>query len=206
MNTLLPEFMRQPLSALAGKPALRPDWLDLKRLGIVPANPFLTAQAEKPQTIRDFSLSQLTRTNLQMLLHWEDRNSMAHSVESRLPFLDYRVVEFLLGLPDELKLSAGTTKRVLRESMRNILPERIRTRMDKIGFATPEEVWMREGDPELFRQALVQAVDSSCGILNNKAVDHLQAIIAGKAPFNFAIWRMISFGTWMRVFKVEPQV
>jgi asparagine synthase (glutamine-hydrolysing) len=60
-----------------------------------------------------------------MLLHWEDRNSMAHAVESRVPFLDYRLEEFVLGLPDDLKIAGATTKLVLREAMRGVLPEKI---------------------------------------------------------------------------------
>jgi len=77
-----------------------------------------------------------------MLLHWEDRNSMAHSIESRLPFLDYRLVQLSLGLPDDCKLSQGMTKRVLREAMKGILPDGVRERVDKMGFFTPEEIWV----------------------------------------------------------------
>jgi len=76
---------------------------------------------------------------------------MAHSLEARLPFLDYNVVEFTLGLPEEYKLEMGITKRVLREAIRGIIPESIRGRIDKLGFVTPEEVWVREDDPAKFR-------------------------------------------------------
>jgi asparagine synthase (glutamine-hydrolysing) len=138
-----------------------------------------------------------------MLLHWEDRDSMAHSVESRLPFLDYRLVEFVIGLPAEFKLWDGTTKRVLRAAMHGILPEKVRNRMDKMGFVTPEEVWIREEAPDLFRAELRHAIDASQGIITSKALDRLEAVIAGKEEFSFLVWRMISFGRWMERFGVR---
>lgn len=203
-STSLPEMLRQPLAELAGKPALSPPWLDLSLIGVAPVNPFVAVSEGRPATIRNLSQSQLTHTNLQMLLHCEDRNSMAHSIEARVPFLDYQMVQYALGLPDDFKLSAGMTKRVLREAMAGLIPERVRRRTDKIGFATPEEVWLRSENPELFRKALSHAIESSFGIINREALGYLDAIIAGKSPFNFAIWRMISFGAWMRVFQVCP--
>ena len=81
-------------------------------------------------------------TNLPALLHYEDRNSMHFSIEARVPFLDYRVVEYIASLPLDQKLRRGVTKRVLRRAIRGIVPETIRCRMDKMGFVTPEEVWM----------------------------------------------------------------
>jgi len=156
----------------------------------------------KTGSIREFSYGQLTASNLQMLLHWEDRDSMAHSIESRVPFLDYRLVEYVLGLPDEFKLKEGVTKLVLREGMRNVLPERIRMRMDKMGFVTPEEVWLRERAAAQFKIALDEAIAASHGIINESAKKILQEIIEGTRPFSFLAWRMISFGAWMKQFNV----
>jgi asparagine synthase (glutamine-hydrolysing) len=137
-----------------------------------------------------------------MLLHWEDRDSMAHSVEARLPFLDYRLVELALGLPEEAKLAAGVTKRVLRDAMQGLLPEEVRGRMDKIGFATAEEQWLRHERPQEFRAALRAALEASQGVLRPQALEHLEEVIAGRRPFSFLPWRMISFGAWMRRFQV----
>ena len=147
--------------------------------------------------------SLLTATGLPMLLHWEDRNSMAHSVESRLPFLDFRLVELVMGLPAEFKLAGAITKRVLRTAMQGILPEKVRNRMDKMGFVTPEEIWMREEAPDLFRAELRRAIEASQGVMTAKAADRLEAVIAGREPFSFLIWRMISFGRWMERFAVK---
>jgi asparagine synthase (glutamine-hydrolysing) len=89
-----------------------------------------------------------TGSSLQSLLRYEDRNSMAFSVEARVPFLDYRLVELAFAMPGHTKVRDGLTKVVLREAMRGILPERIRSRHDKIGFATPEGQWFRTAGRE----------------------------------------------------------
>jgi asparagine synthase (glutamine-hydrolysing) len=81
---------------------------------------------------------------LEHLLKWEDRNSMNFSIEARLPFLDYHLVEYTLALPSEKKIKNGQTKYILREEMKGILPEKIRLRTSKIGFDTPEDEWFRE--------------------------------------------------------------
>jgi asparagine synthase (glutamine-hydrolysing) len=204
LNNVLPEPVRQPLRHLAGKPGgMAPSWLDMDRLGAVPRDPFLEAGSARAESVRAMSLSQLAATSLPMLLHWEDRDSMAHSIEARVPFLDYRLVEFVLGLPDEFKIAEGMTKRVLREGMRGILPERVRGRVDKLGFVTPEEVWVREQSPALFRNALRDAVDISAGIIKGDSLALLERTIEGKQPFTFLIWRLISFGAWMRVFSLR---
>lgn len=203
LNVLLPEFLRPPLRCLSGKTDTAPAWLDLAALGATVANPF--PQVSGGDAVYRLSHDQLTRSNLQMLLHWEDRDSMAHSVETRLPFLDYRLVEFALGLPAEFKIADGVTKRVLREGLRDVLPERIRTRMDKLGFATPEEEWLRSRYPDWFRKALRDAVEASNGILNgDAALQMLERMISGATPFHFLPWRMISFGAWIRAFGIRP--
>src|SRR5207249_6109379 len=96
----------------------------------------------------------LTRKGLRALLHYEDRNSMAFGVEARLPFLDYRLVEFLYGLAPELKIRNGWTKAVLREALDGVLPDEVRWRVDKMGFVTPEDIWFRTSLREMTRDIL----------------------------------------------------
>jgi asparagine synthase (glutamine-hydrolysing) len=203
LNNVLPEVLRQPLRRLAGKPGGSVPWLDLARLRAVPRDPFLDAGAAKAETVQEMSRSQFAATSLPMLLHWEDRDSMAHSIEARVPFLDYRLVEFVLGLPDEYKISGGMTKRVLRGGMQGVLPERVRNRVDKLGFVTPEEVWVREQSPDLFRQALRDTVDVAGAAVKSDVLTMLEETIAGRRPFDFLIWRLISFGRWIRRYSVE---
>ena len=85
----------------------------------------------------------ILKFSLPVLLRYEDRNSMAHSVEARLPFLDYRLVEMLASLPLSQKMRGGWTKYVLRNAMTGILPEKVRLRKSKLGFSTPEDMWFR---------------------------------------------------------------
>ncbi|HEV2831554.1 MAG TPA: asparagine synthase (glutamine-hydrolyzing) [Hanamia sp.] len=79
---------------------------------------------------------------LEELLRYADRNAMAHGVEVRLPFLNHQLVEFIFSLPSQYKIQNGFTKFLLRTSMNHILPEEIGWRKDKIGFETPQKLWM----------------------------------------------------------------
>lgn len=202
-NYTLPEQFKDKLRYFAGRAVAQPAWLSCKQLGCVAANPFQSVGAAGAETVRGLSIAQLTASNLQMLLHWEDRDSMGHSIESRVPFLDYRLVEFVLGLPDEYKLSDGVTKRVLRQGMSGILPDVIRDRMDKLGFVTPEETWLRETAPDLFREKMNEAISISGGILRKaEANQMLEDMISGRLRFGSLPWRLISFGVWIKQFNV----
>jgi asparagine synthase (glutamine-hydrolysing) len=153
-------------------------------------------------SVNALSFAQLTRTNLQMMLRSADRSSMAHSVESRVPFLDHRLVEFALGLPAEFKIGGGVTKRVLRAAMSGVLPDRIRDRVDKIGFETPESRWITGDRRMWFRSQLEQAVEISNRLVPASTLIRMDAMARGTRPFDREPWRAISLGQWMRAFAV----
>jgi asparagine synthase (glutamine-hydrolysing) len=153
--------------------------------------------------VDQLSHQQLTRTSLPALLRYEDRNSMAHSVEARTPFVDYRLVEFVFNLPAHFKISEGNTKKVMRDAMKGILPETIRTRRDKLGFATAEEVWMCIERPAQFKKEISEAIDKSQGLLNNKTSIMADQMLSGKIPFNWVLWRIINLGHWIEIFNVK---
>lgn len=90
------------------------------------------------RNIRELSIQLITEMGLPALLHYEDRNAMANGIESRLPFLDHRLVEFCLALPEEYLLHGARRKYLLREAMRPHLPDLIYRRYDKMGFEVPE--------------------------------------------------------------------
>jgi asparagine synthase (glutamine-hydrolysing) len=203
MNAVLPAGLREPARRLVGKTHSGTHVIDLERLSAAPRDPFLDERGKRPSSMRELSVNQLTATNLQMLLHWEDRDSMAHSIEARVPFLDYRLVEFTLGLPDEYKIRDGLTKRVLRIALADMLPESVRARTDKLGFVTPEQAWMQEQDPQAFRTALSQAIEASSGIIRSHALRLYDTMVAGSRPFDHLVWRLISFGAWIRAFDVR---
>ena len=85
-----------------------------------------------------------TTYSIPILLRYGDKNSMMYGIESRLPFLDYRLVEKVSSLSMEEKINNGWTKFILRNAMKGIIPEKIRKRKSKLGFSTPEEKWFRE--------------------------------------------------------------
>jgi asparagine synthase (glutamine-hydrolysing) len=92
--------------------------------------------------IEDLQTFEITTLQLPHLLRYEDRNSMRHSIETRLPFLDYRLVEFCVSIAPQFKIRDGWTKYVLRRAMESVLPNDIAWRRDKIGFAAPERTWI----------------------------------------------------------------
>ncbi len=199
----LPENVKNLLVFASGRPSVvNPSWLDCKKLGCSPKNPHLGIGYSMAASIKELSIAQLTTSNLPMLLHWEDRDSMAHSIESRVPFLDYRLIEFVAGLPDRFKLSDGMTKRVMREGMTGIIPDMIRNRVDKLGFVTPEEVWLKS-NAESFKCQLITSIERSGGIIRPSALGLFDDIVTARRPFSFVIWRLLNFGEWLSRFSVN---
>jgi asparagine synthase (glutamine-hydrolysing) len=140
-------------------------------------------------------------TNLPALLHYEDRNSMHFSIEARVPFLDYRVVEYLASLPLDQKLRRGVTKRVLRRAIRGIVPEAIRCRMDKMGFVTPEEVWMGRELGPIVEEVFASASFRSRPYWDADAVAaDFARFRAGKAEYSWEVLRIFVTELWLRLF------
>jgi asparagine synthase (glutamine-hydrolysing) len=199
-NKLVPDFIRQPIRKMLNKSVKNPEWLNADQLKIDWRDPL----AMNPhRSLIDQSLMQIHHSSLPMLLHFEDRDSMAHSVESRTPFLDYRLVEFTLGLPAEFKMAQGWTKRILRESMAGVLPDAIRWRTDKLGFATAEEEWVKKYAPDQFRKGVLESLEASNGILKPLILSLTEKMIQGKMPFDHVLWRWICFGQWVKRFKLS---
>lgn len=139
---------------------------------------------------------------LEHLLKWEDRNSMWFSLESRVPFLDYRLVEQTLASAPDMKIKKGTTKYILREAMRNTLTEKLRTRKDKIGFMTPEDEWFRDIK---FQKFIGDILDSESFkerkiIMPDKAKALYQKHLNGQVQISKEIWKWINLELWFREF------
>ncbi|MCX7670005.1 MAG: asparagine synthase C-terminal domain-containing protein, partial [Anaerolineae bacterium] len=140
---------------------------------------------------------------LPSLLRFDDRNSMAHSIESRVPFLDYRLIEFCFALPPEQKIRDGATKYILREAMRGIIPERVRTRHDKIGFSTPQDTWLRAELAPWLREVFTSAGFRQRPYWTPEVVlDMLDQHGRGAADHNAVLWRCLAVELWHQVWSV----
>lgn len=137
---------------------------------------------------------------LPSLLRYEDRNSMAHSIEARLPFLDYRLVEFAFSLAPEAKIRHGETKAVLRDAMRGIVPDAILARRDKVGYDTPVDIWFRRrfrGDVE---GLLLSARTRERGIFDETQLRARLGLFFGGRPMPHQVWRWVMLEMWFRTF------
>jgi asparagine synthase (glutamine-hydrolysing) len=137
----------------------------------------------------------LTERGLPALLRHGDRNSMRFSVESRVPFLDAGLADFLLTLPEDYLISEnGETKRILRRAMRGIVPDAILDRRDKVGFATPEREWLG-----LIAHRAREWLSEDLGmdfVNRHVLVREFDSMIAGETPFSWQAWRWINFCRW----------
>jgi asparagine synthase (glutamine-hydrolysing) len=139
---------------------------------------------------------------LEHLLKWEDRNSMCFSLEARVPFLDYRLVEKSLSLPSENIMRNGMTKHILREATKGLVPEKIRMRKDKIGFGTPEDDWLRTN---IFRGYILDLLNSDKS--NNRGyIKSIEAIRLYRKHLNKSIniskdiWKWVNLELWFNIF------
>ena len=140
-------------------------------------------------------------SSLPALLRYEDRSSMAFSIEARLPFLDHLLVSFLFSLPARHKIRDGYTKYVMREAMRGIIPERVRTRTDKVGFATPEASWWRGDLLPFVRDVFGDRRTRARRLYDTeKLLTLVGANTAGKVHAGRAIWRALCMELWFREF------
>ncbi|MGD0534818.1 MAG: asparagine synthase (glutamine-hydrolyzing) [Methanoregula sp.] len=148
---------------------------------------------------------ELVSTNLPELLHYEDRNSMAFSIEARVPYLDIRVAEYIASLPFKEKIHNGVTKAVLRRAIKGLIPESIRCRQDKMGFVTPEECWMKNELRPFVLGILSSGSFKSRPYWDADAVaKNYLAFIEGTSAYSFDVWRIICAEMWLRKFIDSP--
>ena len=157
-----------------------------------------------PGSLHELLQGQTESVSLPSLLRYEDRNSMAHSIEARVPMLDHRVVEFAFRLPDELKVNGVETKYLLREAMKGMIPEQVRARRDKVGFrAEPQATWLLA---ERHRDSLLaNRTEYEERWLDSGA---LAAAIDGSdrsTETEFMVWRAINAKLWLRQHFGSPE-
>ncbi|MCC6452394.1 MAG: asparagine synthase C-terminal domain-containing protein, partial [Acidobacteria bacterium] len=125
--------------------------------------------------------------------------SMAASIESRVPFLDHKLVEFSARMPREMKLRGGTTKWILREAMVGVLPQEILTR-PKMGFPVPLGKWLRTTHRHIVDEYVLGTRAASRGIFDRQYVASLVARHMAGENADEKLWALINFEVWARTF------
>jgi asparagine synthase (glutamine-hydrolysing) len=195
------QSITQLISTLAyfNSPNMR--WLNYRR-----RNSYLRHFPQPFPELRDYASAssdiftlqklEIERTCLPALLRYEDKNAMRHAIETRLPFLDYRLVEFALSLPSELKLSDGWSKNILRRAMVGKMPESIVWRRNKLGFEAPERIWLK-----MHYQSMLSAVGKS--ELLAELCDQRRLMKVFERLDKRTQWRLYSVALWEQFFKIE---
>jgi asparagine synthase (glutamine-hydrolysing) len=148
-----------------------------------------------------------TRRLLPSLLRYEDRNSMAFSIETRLPFLDFRLVEFAFSLPDAEKIDGTTTKAILRRALADRIPSRVIERRDKMGFETPTDVWLRGRFAGEVRRRLLSPGPHHEWLDPAVLAEELDGWLGGRREIGLQVWRWLSLEAWGRRFVADdPRV
>jgi len=135
--------------------------------------------------------------SLPALLHVEDRTSMAASIESRVPLLDHRIVEFMARIPPNIKFAGGRMKHLFKEAVRNTVPSEIFERKDKMGFPTPLAQWTKGVAREFVRDILLSDRVRQRGIYNVAAIERA---IDSEREFGRVVWGLLCLELWHRVY------
>ncbi|MDJ1158993.1 asparagine synthase (glutamine-hydrolyzing) [Chelatococcus sp. SYSU_G07232] len=138
---------------------------------------------------------EIRSTNLPVLLRYEDKNSMAHGIEARLPFLDYRLLETSLSLPGEYKIHDGWTKWILRKHMDGRMPDAIVWRKNKFGFEAPEDVWLKRHHGVMEQAVLASPIIGEIAD-RGRLAQHYRTLDKRSR------WRLYSVALWEKAFGV----
>jgi asparagine synthase (glutamine-hydrolysing) len=176
----------------------KPKWLNinyLNKYGVrFKKKRIRLSKENRGQRVKEALAYALTKEGLPSLLRHSDRNSMAFSIESRVPFLTIPIVDFLLSLPENYLISdEGVTKHIFREAMRGIVPDSILDRKDKIGFATPETIWL-SSKCEIIKTWINQSIEIP--FINKKILLKEFEIILKEKNIDGRLWRWINYLHW----------
>ncbi|MFH1507284.1 MAG: asparagine synthase (glutamine-hydrolyzing) [Candidatus Omnitrophota bacterium] len=136
-------------------------------------------------------------TLLPALLHVEDRTSMSHSLESRVPLLDNRIAEFVASIPIGIKLKGGLNKYIFRRAVKGVIPNEILSRKDKMGFPVPISEWFKKELNKFVRDILLDKKAKKRGIYNVKGIERL---IKKESKFDRQIWGLLCLELWFKQF------
>ncbi|MFZ4399204.1 MAG: asparagine synthase (glutamine-hydrolyzing) [Bacteroidales bacterium] len=144
-----------------------------------------------------------TKHYLKNLLRWEDRCSMCFSVESRTPFSDdIPLISYTFGISSTYKISEGWSKNLLRKAMEGILPEDIKNRTDKMGFSTPQQLWLKQINQQM--KAKITSLKHLDQFVNTKLLlkDWDQIFSGNDVKTQDFAWRFMNYLMWREIFKM----
>ena len=193
VKNIIPSSLKSLVKYIFFKPDILSNYIIIKN------EPF---KNYKNNTLNQMLHNLMMYTSLPMLLKFEDRNSMRFGIESRTPFADdIDLIEYVFSIPSSYKIHNGWSKYLLREAMHGIIPEEIKTRKDKIGFATPEYEWLKTIKPFVFdniSQDLQKIMDIP------KLEKDWDFIFSKQNKTGITdIWRIINFILWYKMFNVS---
>lgn len=198
IRSFLPHTIKQNALKLLSRPSTNPKWINQLAIDAP-----ISDIGMSDNSLENMSIDQLLRFSVPKQLKWCDRDSMAHSIESRIPFLDFRLVDLLYSLPSDYKFKRGITKRILRDSLSGVIPNKVKNRTNKMGFVTPGERWVLD-NPKKYKLKLKNAIEQAGVLLNGpKCYEQFAKMIDGDIPFNNTFWRIIFFGEWIKRFEVR---
>jgi asparagine synthase (glutamine-hydrolysing) len=183
LNAILPIRLRKP------RP-YRPSWLTLNSS---------LYELDEPLNLKEQLLRHINEDPLPSILRYEDRNSMAFSIESRHPYMDHRLLEFTLGLPEKYIYYRGSKKFLTRKTFENLLPKEILQRKDKMGFVSPDERWVGDEGKIWYKDMIEAFVKENPTIVDSfKSIDYLKKMQEGLTEYSFELWRMVCFHLWLK--------
>jgi asparagine synthase (glutamine-hydrolysing) len=144
-------------------------------------------------SFKDFQKREIMLRNLPHLLRYEDKNSMRNSVETRLPFIDYRFVQNALSISESVKFKLGFLKYVLRKAVSSILPNDVVWRINKFGFEAPADMWI-----EQHKNEMIVSIEGS------KLVNKLIQLDGSLYTNRQMLWKLYNVSVWERVYEVKP--
>jgi len=150
--------------------------------------------------LSNFLYNNMMSTSVQTLLHFEDRNSMASSLESRVPFLDHRLAEFLFSLPPCMKLHGNLGKYIHRKAMKGLVPDAVRKRKDKVGYLAPGEFFWLKKEMREFVESLLASPDfRNRSLYRHRKIGQMYAdLLAGKTGDEKRLWNVVALEMWFR--------
>jgi len=144
----------------------------------------------------------LLHWSLPALLRYEDRSSMAHSIEARVPLIDHELVEHAMRVPSQHLFARGQSKSVFREAMREFLPTSIRTRRTKMGFASAQQIWMQSEFGDMIR-GRVRDSEALQELIDPTPLLTLEPRLAKSQLVQDTLFRAASLATWFDRFGVR---